>query len=144
VKLLYLNARAWRVRIAQAAIWLGAGLCLWLTFLAPPNSTDQPIDQIVTSVAAFLMVCAVLALEVYLRLYVLRIERDGGVLLVTTLATLHHRRVRLEGISTSLGETRRERAPAFLAPGYDNSWRGLKAKGHLLPFIVDTTAHDDR
>jgi len=75
---------------------------------------------------------------------VLRIELDSGVLLVTTLATLHHRRVRLEGISTSLGETRQERAHAFLGLGAGNSWRGLKAEGHILPFIVDTTAHDDR
>jgi hypothetical protein len=139
----YENPRAWRVRIAQGAVWMGAGLCLWLAFFAPPNPADQSTDRIVASVAAILMVCAVLAFELYLRLYVLRIEREGGVLHVTTLATLHHRRVLLESGSTSLGETRRERAGAFLAPGYGNSWRGLKAKGHLLPFIVDTTAHDD-
>jgi len=144
VNLLYLNPRAWRVRIAQAAIWLGGGLCLWLTFFAPPNPADRPIDHLVASVAAILMVFAAVAFEFYLRLYVLRIEREGEVLLVTTLATVHHRRVRLDPGGTSLGETRRERAPAFLAPGYDNSWRGLKAKGHLFPFIVDTTAHDDR
>lgn len=144
VKLLYLNSRAWRVRLAQAAIWLGAGLCAWLAFIVPPNPTDGPADQLVVLIGAILMIAATLAFEVFLRLYVLRIEREGGVLQVTTLATCHHRRTRLDTAATSLGETRREQAPAFLAPGYNNSWRALKAKGHLFPFIVDTTAHEAR
>ena len=139
LKTLYLNQRAWRVRVAQAAIWLGAGLCLWLVIFTAPNPTDGPADRIVAAVAAVFMLCAVLAFEVYLRLYVLRIEHEENVLLVTTLATIHHRCVRLDASTTSLGETRRERAPAFAAPGYDNSWRGLQAKGQIFPFIVDST-----
>jgi 4-amino-4-deoxy-L-arabinose transferase-like glycosyltransferase len=144
MKPVYQNRRGWRVRVAQAAIWLGAGFGLWLVFLAPPNPADQSSDQIVASVGAIFTGCAVLAFEIYLRLYVLRIEREGDVFLVTTLATLHHRHLRLDRDSLSLGETQREQAPAFLVPGYDNYWRGLKTKGHLLPFIIDTTAHDDR
>lgn len=139
MKIVYVNSRAWRVRVAQAAIWLGAGLCLWLVFYTAPNPADGPADRYVAAVAAILVVCAALAFEVYLRLYVLRIEREANVLLVTTLATFHHRCVRLDASTTSLGETRRARAPAFAAPGYDNSWRGLQAKGQIFPFIVDTT-----
>lgn len=142
MKPVYENLRAWRVRISQGVIWLGAGLCLWLALFAPLAPTDASGDRIVASVGAILMVCAVVAFELYLRLYVLRIERRGSVLLVTTLATLHHRHVIVDPRSASLGETRREKAGPLLAPGYDNSWRGLKAKGHLLPFIIDTSEYD--
>jgi len=144
MKPVYQNRRGWRVRIAQAAIWLGAVFCLQLVFPMPPYPAYHVTDQIVAYVAAVLMVCAVLAFEIFLRLYVLRIERQGSVLFVTTFATLHHRHVRLDQDSLALGETRHEQASAFLTPGYDNYWRGLKPKGRLLPFIIDTTAPHDR
>ena len=128
------------MRIAQAAIWLGVALCLWLVFFSPPNPSDRAIDGLVAPFGATFILCAAVAFEIYLRLYVVRIEKESDTLLVTTLATLHHRRVWLPVAATSLGDTHHEQAPAFLAPGYDTSWRGLRVKGRMLPFIVDVTA----
>ena len=139
MKTIYLNQRAWRVRVAQAAIWVGAALCLWLVLSPPPIPTDGSVDQLVASLGAALMLCAIIAFEVYLRLYVLRIDRELDTLVITTLATVHHRRLRLSVTALSLGQIRRERAPAALAPGYDTSWRALKVKGQTFPFIVDVT-----
>lgn len=140
LKTIYLNQRAWRVRIAQATLWLGAALCLWLVLSRPLIPTDGSVDQLVASLGAAFMLCAIIAFEVYLRLYVLRIDKDHDTLVITTLATVHHRRVRIPVTGLSLGQIRRERAPAALAPGYDNSWRALKVKGQTFPFIVDVTA----
>ena len=135
---LYLNPRAWRVRIAQAAIWLGAAACLWLAF-STVNPSDDSLDRLVVYLAAAFMLCAVVAFEIYLRLYVLRIEGERDTLVVTTLATVHHRSVRLPVAAVSLGRKRREQAPPIRAPGYDNSWRGLRLEGQRFPFIVDVT-----
>jgi len=33
----------------------------------------------------------------------------------------------------------RDYAPPGLTPGYDNTWRTLKAKGQPFPFIIDMT-----
>lgn len=123
----------------QAAIWIGTVLCVWLAFVAPPSPVDTSADRIVAQLIALALIGAVAGFELYLRLYVLEIAREGNELRVTTLATMHHRRVRIEADTAELGQTHHERAPPFLAPGYDNSWQGLRAKGHWFPFIVDTT-----
>jgi hypothetical protein len=139
MKIIFLNPRAWRVRVAQAAIWLSAALCVWLAFLAPASPADQALDEFVAAAGACLMLSAVVLFELYLRLYVLRIERDGDTLLVTTLATAHHRHVSLNLTAIEMGDARHEESGASLAPGYDNVWRSLKAKGQRLPFIIDLT-----
>ena len=139
MKLIFANPRAWRVRIAQAAIWLGAALCVWLAFFSPSNPADQPLDKLVAVAGASVTLSAAVLFELYLRLYVLRIEREGDALLVTTLATAHHRHVSLDLRATALGDVRHEEVGPGLAPGYDNLWRSLKAKGQRLPFIIDLT-----
>jgi len=143
MKVIYSNPRAWRVRIAQAAIWLGAVLVVWLAFFAPANPNDQAADKIVAIAGAVFMIAMVVLIEGYLRLYVLRIERTGDTLIVTTLATLHRRTATVDLSATELGAIRRDQAPPGLAPGYDNTWRSLKAKGQPFPFIIDLTASAD-
>lgn len=138
MSVLYQNRRAWRARVAQAAIWGGAAACVWVAAAAPrPN--DTMADTIVVWVGVIFMLACVAAFEVYLRLYVLRIVRDDGALRITTLSTLHHRCVSVDAETASFSDERHEHAPPGLAPGHDNSWRGLRAKGHRFAFIVDTT-----
>jgi hypothetical protein len=140
VETIYDNPRAWRARIAQVAIWIGASACAWLVFEAPANPNDGLADRIVGIAGAVLLLAALVVFEVFLRFYVLRIRRDGDTLLVTTLATLHHRTARLATVDVSLGPTIRDRSPdSVWAPSYDNLRRGLHAKGYPWPFVIDLT-----
>lgn len=135
---LYANKRAWRVRIAQAAVWI-AFVAIASVMLGPPHPNDTLADVIVGYGGfAFIALC-VLGMELYLRLYVLRIEDAGADLRVTTLATLHHRTRTVSRADTSLGAERHDFSPAGLSPGVDNTWRTFKVRGQRLPFIIDTT-----
>ena len=136
--MLYENRRAWRVRIAQAAIWI-AFVAIAAVMLGPPHPNDTLADRIVGyGGLAFIALC-VLGMEIYLRLYVLRIEDGGADLRVTSLATLHHRTRVLPRADASLGAERHDFSLAGVSPGVDNTWRTFKVRGQRLPYIVDTT-----
>jgi len=138
VRLQYENKRAWRVRIAQAAIWI-MFILLAGVMLGPPHPNDTLADGIIGyGGVAFLALC-VIGMEIYLRLYVLRIEEDGDAVRITTLATLHRRTLTAPRSDLVLGSERHDYSPVGLAPGVDNTWRGLRRRGQRLPFIVDTT-----
>ena len=115
---IFRSRRAWRVRIAQIAVWataVGLPLALATTPSAPPTSADW----IVLALGLSLLAAFVVGMEIYLRLYVLELRRIEGGLEAATLATLHHRRVRFEGgAGADLGE---------------------EVPGRKLPFILDTT-----
>jgi hypothetical protein len=137
----YSNPRAWRVRIVQLPVWLATGLIAWLVLFAPPNPNDGPADRWVAWGGLLMMAACVLGVELFIRLYVLRMRIEGDDLVVSSLATVHHRTRRLKLADVTLGDVHRERED-----GVDNSWSGLSVAGQPLSLIVDTTppAHLDR
>jgi len=138
VAILYASKRAWRVRIAQAAIWI-AFIAIASVMLGPPHPNDTLADVIIGYTGlAFIALC-VAGMELYLRLYVLRIEESGADMRVTTLATLHHRTRTFARTDTSFGAEHHDFSPVGAAPGVDNTWRTFKVRGQRLPFIIDTT-----
>ena len=135
---IFRSRRAWRVRIAQIAVWataVGLPLALATTPSAPPTSADW----IVLALGLSLLAAFVVGMEIYLRLYVLELRRIEGGLEAATLATLHHRRVRFEGgAGADLGEERREKG-WYGGVSFDNQSSFLRVPGRKLPFILDTT-----
>lgn len=135
---LYANKRAWRVRIAQAAVWITFAAIASVMF-GPPHPNDTLADHIVGYGGLTFIALCVLGMELYLRLYVLRIEDHGANLRITTLATLHHRTRTVPRADTSFGAERHDYSPAGVSPGVDNTWRTFNVRGQRLPYIVDTT-----
>jgi len=82
------------------------------------------------------MAC-VLAFEVYLRRYVVRIEREADCLAIRTLATVHQRTLRIR--DGSLGRERNDRSNLPGTPSVDNVWAALRVPGVWPPFILDLT-----
>jgi len=136
---LYLNPRGWRVRVAQAAIWLGALIILWLCFLAAPNFNNGPADQVVIVAAPIFSAFCVGAFEIYLRHYVLAIAQADDKIIITTLASLHRRTLALDKRRLHLGGQRHEHTLPGLAPGVDNFSSRLRVTGWRWPLIIDET-----
>ncbi|MDZ4761817.1 MAG: hypothetical protein SGJ21_12175 [Alphaproteobacteria bacterium] len=140
---IYRNPRAHRVRIAQAAFWVFGVVLVWLAFL-DDSAVGSPGELIFVRAVGVCAIALILAFEVYLRLYVLRIREEGGALEIVTLATLHHRTFRhdpgrYDPGGDVLGATRRERSRSLRAPSVNVWWTPLRLRGRRLPLIIDET-----
>lgn len=133
---IFSNPRAWRVRIAQAAVWIGGALIVWLAFFADGhvNSQGEQVFVWVMGAAAALVMAST---EYYLRAYVVQMRLDGG-LRITTLTFFGQRDLVVDPASVQLGKERHD----FLIARQvvDNYWMPLRVPGEPLPLIVDTTA----
>lgn len=133
---IYSNRRAWRVRIAQATIWLFGGLILWLVFFSDSpveSQAEQIFVWIVAGLVASLMACT----EAYLRAYVTEMRVDGG-LCITTLSFFGQRQFVVDPAKVRLGA---EKHDFFVGRSIvNNFWMPLRVPGERLPLIVDTTA----
>lgn len=132
----YRNPRAWRVRVAQAAIAAFAATAVWL-FISEDHAGMATADRIAVWFGLLFGLACFLAFEVYLRRYVLRIEREARGLAITTLATVHHARLVIR--DGSLGRERNDRSSFIGAPTVNNSWIPLNLPGRWPPFIIDVT-----
>jgi hypothetical protein len=131
---IYFNPRVWRVRVAQTAIWAGAAALIWL-FFSEDHATLATQDQIAVWFGLVFAIACVLAFEVYLRRYVVAIEREADGLAITTLATLHRRRLLIR--AGMLGQERNDR---FVGRSVvDNNWSPLRLPGIWPPMVVDVT-----
>ncbi|MDZ4775238.1 MAG: hypothetical protein SGJ23_00455 [Alphaproteobacteria bacterium] len=133
---LYRNPRAWRARVAQAAIWIGLVALATIPLNAPPP-TDA--DTAVYIGGMLLMIGAVIGMEIYLRRYVVAIDVSEGGADFTTLATLGHRRKR-----HGRGELRYagERQDRFIAPGapsVKNEWISIHDNRGRFAYVLDIT-----
>lgn len=135
---IYVNPRAHRVRIAQAAIWLGGAVIAWLGLFDQSGHVGSEAELIFVRVMGVAAIATIIAFEFYLRAYVLRIVREVGVLEITTLATLHHRVVRFDPAEAALGETRHETSVGP-APRVNAFWTPLRLPGRNFTFILDET-----
>jgi len=133
---IYFNPRAWRVRIAQAAIYGFAVLAGWL-FLSEDHAGMAMADRVAVWFGLIFGAACFLAFEVYLRRYVVRIEREAEGLAITTLATVHQRTMRIH--DGSLGAERNDRSYLVGTPSVNNNWIPLRVPGVWPPFIVDVT-----
>jgi hypothetical protein len=133
---IYNNPRAWRVRVAQAAVWVFGALIVWLAFFAngPVGSQGEQIFVWVMGALAALLMAAT---EFYLRAYVVIMRLDGG-LRITTLSFFGERELTVDPASVSVGA---ERHDFFVGRQIvSNFWMPLRVPGEALPLIVDTTA----
>jgi len=83
--LIYNNTRAWRVRIAQAAIWIGGGVIVWLAFFSD-SRVESYGEQVFVWVMAALSIIVMAGTEFYLRAYVLQLRAEGAKLAIETLS----------------------------------------------------------
>jgi hypothetical protein len=131
---IYFNPRVWRVRVAQAAIWVGAATLIWL-FFSEDHATIAIEDQIAVWFGLVLAIACVLGFEVYLRRYVVAIMREPDGLAITTLATFHRRRLLIKA-----GRLGQERNDKFSGRSVvDNNWSPLGIPGIWPPMIIDVT-----
>lgn len=133
---IYRNPRAWRVRIAQAAIWAFPAALIWIAATAPAGTSAGELALVwsLAAVAAVLL----LAFEIYLRVYVIEISTEREAVRITALATFHHRVIR-PGAIVGLGAERHERGSFGLSPSFNNRWLTLKLPGQWPPLIIDVT-----
>jgi hypothetical protein len=131
---IYVNPRVWRVRVAQAAIWLAAAALIWL-FFSEDHATMATPDRIAVWFGLVFAIACVLGFEVYLRRYVVAIVREADSLAITTLATVHRRRLLIKA-----GRLGQERNDTFSGRSIvDNNWSPLAIPGIWPPMIVDVT-----
>jgi hypothetical protein len=132
---IYANPRAWRVRIAQAAIWVFGAPLVWLAFFsgAPVESMGE---QVFVWVAGALMALIMAGAEFYLRAYVVDMRLEGG-LRITTLSFFGQRSFTVDPALVRLGDEKhdffvgRQIVSNYCAP--------LRVPGEPLPLIIDTT-----
>ncbi|HRO02889.1 MAG TPA: hypothetical protein PLS69_04720 [Terricaulis sp.] len=133
---IYSNPRGWRVRIAQAAIWLFGGLIVWLAFFSN-GRVDSFGEQIFVWVAGALAALIMAATEYYLRAYVIEMRLEGG-LRITTLSFFGQRSFTIDPADARVGG---ERHDFFVGRSIvNNFWMPMNVPGEPLPLIVDTTA----
>ncbi len=133
---IYDNPRAWRVRIAQAAIWIFGALIVWLAFFSN-GRVESEGEQIFVWVTGALAALIMASTEIYLRAYVVKMRLNGG-LHIRTLSFFGERKLVVDPAKVSLG---RERHDVWnWRTIVDNYWIPLNAPNELLPLIVDTTA----
>lgn len=137
--LIYNNTRAWRVRIAQAAIWIGGGVIVWLAFFSD-SRVESYGEQVFVWVMAALSIIVMAGTEFYLRAYVLQLRAEGAKLAIETLSFFGQRSLSVDLNAITFG---RERHDFSNARGIvSNYWIPLNVPGEVLPLIVDTTATD--
>lgn len=135
--IIFSNPRAWRVRIAQAAIYVFGALIIWLAFFSN-GRVESFGEQIFVWVMGALCVPVMLFMSAYTYYYVtrLRLLREG--LEVSTLTLLGQRTFVIDPARVQLG---RERHDFFVGRSIvNNFWHGLWIEGRALPLIVDFTA----
>lgn len=133
---IYFNPRVWRVRIAQAAVSLLAAGMVWL-FVSEDHAAMTSGDRIAVWFGLIFGLACFLGFEVYLRRYVVEVKRDGDALAITTLATVHHRTMRIR--DGSLGREQNDRSSLIGAPTVNNNWIPLRVPGVWPPFLIDVT-----
>ena len=133
---IYDNPRAWRVRIAQAAIWVFGSLIAWLAFLSD-GPVESAGEQVFVWVIGALMLLIMAGTEFYLRAYVLKMQLEDG-LEITTLSFFGRRSLTVDPGDISFGRERHDvwRFRSIV----DNTWLPLNVPREVLPLIVDTTA----
>lgn len=135
---IYDNPRAWRVRIAQVAVWLFGAAIVWLAFFSNGH-VGSFAEQIFVWVMGAASILVLAGTEFYLRAYVLKMRLETR-LEITTLSFFGRRSIEADPAAISLG---RERHDLWLYRSIvDNYWIPLNVPGEVLPLIVDTTAAD--
>ncbi len=133
---IYDNPRAWRVRIAQTAVWIFGTTIVWLAFFSG-GSMSSFGEQVFVWIVGALTACIMAASGIYLRAYVVKMRLDDG-LRITTLTFFGNRDLVVAPSEISFG---RERHDVWTVRSMvDNYWIPLNVPGELLPLIVDTTA----
>ena len=133
---IYANPRAWRVRIAQAAIWGFGGVIIWLAFFSNGPVARQG-EQIFVWVVGALMALVMAGTEFYLRAYVVDMRLEGG-LRITTLSFFGQRSFTVDPASVRLGAEKHDLSVVRVV--VDNYWMPLHVPGEPVPLIIDTTA----
>lgn len=130
---IYENPRAWRVRVAQAAVFGFGVVIVWLAFFSgdPVSSTGE---QIFVWVMGALVAAVMVGAPFYLRAYVVRISSDWR---VTTLDLLGQRTIVVDPSQISLGAERHDFA--VYRSIVNNFWAPLRVPGEPFPLILDTT-----
>jgi len=132
---LYFNPRAWRVRIAQAAIWLFGAAIVWIAFSEGAYASAG--EQVFVIVIALTMIGAMIGFVFYLRAYVVRITPGPDGWTITTLDALGETSFAFDPRTATLGETRHDFMVARLI--VDNQWATLRLPGRRIPLILDVT-----
>jgi len=133
---LYRNPRAWRVRVAQAAIWMGLAALATVPANAPAP-TDA--DTAVFVGCMLLMIGAVISMEFYLRRYVVAIDLAQSGAHFTTLATIGHRRKRHGRGELRYAGQRQDRFIAPGAPSVRNEWISIHDNRGRFAYVLDIT-----
>lgn len=134
--IIYDNRRAWRVRIAQAAVWIFGALIVWLAFFSA-GAVGSFGEQIFVWVIGVLSLMVMAGTEFYLRAYVIEMRLDAG-LQISTLSFFGHRSLVADLGQVSIGRERHDFS-AYRSI-VSNYWIPLNVPGEPLPLIVDTTA----
>lgn len=133
---LYRNPRAWRARVAQGAMWVGVIAIATIPLNSPPMS-GADMGVFIGGVA--LVLGAAIAVEIYLRRYVVAIDRadDGAVFTtLTTFATMRRKRGRGE---IRYAGRRHDQSNIPVAPSVDNHWVSLHTATGQFAYLVDVT-----
>src|SRR5688572_29637696 len=102
---IYDNPRAWRVRIAQAAIWVFGGLIVWgVPFSGAPVGSQA--ELIFVWVIWALTLATLAGTEFYLRAYVLSIRFEGAQACITTLTFFGQRSLLVDPSRFAFGSER--------------------------------------
>ena len=142
-RVFYANSRQLVLRFVQVVLWGGAGLILWLVSQLGQNPRDTLADYVVSIIGALVMVAGVIGYEVYLRLYVVRLEARNGLLRFTTLSTFGTRGFNVDPEQVYVGAPVRLRTDGLAAPSTDTTHRSINVVGRKLPLIVDLTMDND-
>jgi hypothetical protein len=142
-RVFYENSRQLVLRFVQVVLWGGTGIILWLVSQLGQNPRDTLADYIVSGIGALVMVAGVIAYEVYLRLYVVRLEARGANLRFTTLSTFGTRSFEVDPELVYVGAPVRLQTDGLPAPSTDTTHRSLNVVGRKLPLIVDLTMDND-
>jgi hypothetical protein len=133
---LYRNPRAWRARVAQAALWIGAIAIAAAPLNSPPMTGG---DQAIYAVGVLLVLGCAIAVEFFLRRYVVAIERAPDGALFTTLTTFGTmQRKRGRGEIRHAG-ARHDNTYYPGAPSVDNHWIALHRADGKFAYVLDVT-----
>ncbi|MBL8559114.1 MAG: hypothetical protein JNM47_10365 [Hyphomonadaceae bacterium] len=133
---LYCNPRAWRARIAQAAIWLGVVAIGAIPFTTP---SITPQETLIAYLFVALAVAAAVGVEIYLRRYVSAIDADANGVVFTTLTTFGRKQIRHGRGEIRHAGRRHDKARFGAAPSVDNHWIALHTAAGKFAFVLDVT-----
>ena len=142
-KVFYQNSRGVVLRFLQVTLWGFTGVILWLVSQLGGNPRDTLADYAIAWIGALVMVAGAIGYEVYLRLYVVRVEARGRVLRFTTLTTFGQHAFDVEPDRVYLGSPTRMRTGGTEAPSTNTVHRSINVTGRKLPLIVDLTMDQD-